>query len=89
MDNVGKETQGGSLRGFVIGRRNNYLREATPSELELLQDLYVDSCMCKKHIAKKNLVNVRICIIVMAKKWMKIGIKLCPNLALFIQLERS
>jgi len=25
MDNVGKETQGGSLRGFVIARKDNYL----------------------------------------------------------------
>lgn len=34
MDNVGKETQGGSLRGFVIARIDNYLQEATPSKLE-------------------------------------------------------
>jgi hypothetical protein len=48
MDIVGKETQGGSLRGFVIAKRNNYPQKAISSKLESLQDLYVDSLYVQK-----------------------------------------
>jgi len=55
MDNIGKETQRGSLRGFVIARRDNYLREATPSKLESLQNLYVDSLYVQKTYCQEKL----------------------------------
>ncbi len=94
MDNVGKETQGGSLRGFVIARKDNYLREATPSKLESWKDLFVDSLYVQKTYCQEKLGWCKICITFMAKNWMKIGIKvwgikLCPNLTIFKQLEMS
>jgi hypothetical protein len=88
MDNIGKETQGGSLRGFVIGRRNNYLREATPNKLESLQDFYVDSLHVQKTCCQEKLGQCKNLYHSHGKKMDEDGNQTLFKFGLFKQLER-